>query len=172
MKHHALFRWALLGCTVLWLTVASATVAPAAYTNYVLDPGGVFSGTFTMDPIGVEAVPFDDWAFNSIYSGLATPATYPSTANSFNLPFYNFLQVYDGSQRINFVAYTGGVYTPGTYQIEFLQPIGTTGQLIVRETGTYQAVPEPAAIILLATGLLVLAGSRWLPRRGAWQQLG
>jgi hypothetical protein len=34
------------------------------------------------------------------------------------------------------------------------------------------AVPEPAAAVLLVIGLLVLAGSCWLPRRGKRQQLG
>ena len=46
----------------------------------------------------------------------------------------------------------------------------------ITQNGTFHEasgnVPEPAAAVLLTTGLLVLAGSRWLPVRGARQQLG
>lgn len=38
--------------------------------------------------------------------------------------------------------------------------------------GQSPSVPEPSALLLLAIGLLALAGSRWLPRRGVRQQLG
>lgn len=164
-------RWALFGSAVLWLSIALSTPAHALPTNYVLDPGtgsGFFTGTFTLDPSFGD--PFTNWSISSnsgtTFSDLAPPA---SNNDSLGLGDFRLIQFNTGVTRIlNFEINTLSFVWSATDS-----KLAGAGQVI--DEGTLRvvtAVPEPTALVLLAIGLLALAGSRWLPSRRERQQLG
>jgi len=167
-RHHASSRWALLGGTVLWLSVSIAAPAHAVPTTYTL-PGGLFSGTYTLDQ-GVTPGSFSFWNIDVIsgpdYSSLGGSVTDNDTLTGVSTLKQGapptFLQLVVNPTGDTFTIQSHYVTAGTLNKIELTAPLGP---------GVPQ-VPEPAAAVLLAIGLLALACSRWLPGRGDRQQLG
>jgi len=169
-RHHASSRWALLGGAMLWLSVSIAAPAHAVPTNYEILPGGFFSGTFTMDPT-LTSNPFITWNIIPALSPAFFPGSTPSELNNGDgstiADLHQFAPL--SSPDLHFTTHIlefkyDAQYTPDN----FLNTISGTGSYRVVDG----QVPEPATTVLLAIGLLVLAGSRWLPGRRERQQLG
>lgn len=144
-------------------------LAPAVYAapiNYAIDSGN-FSGTFTLDV--TLPTPFTNWAITPLGGPLfddELSAGIPVGFNGLSVLLRPTLLHQDGATSFVFEVNGLGYFAQWAP--------GTDG--LVRGPGTISVVsapvPEPAAAVLLAVGLLVLSGSRWLLRRGDLQQLG
>lgn len=168
MRYLASLRLALLGGTLLWMGVALTSPAHAISTNYTLVPNSAFNGTFTLDP--ALAQPFTQWSFTTafgnnyvtgtvFFNGLSSPGIFTLQDNTSN-----------PSDRFFLFNFNPLILT---YQAQ--ECLAGCNVLLAANgnvTGQSPSVPEPSVVILLAIGLLALAGSRWLPGRGARQQLG
>lgn len=166
-------RLALLGGIVLWLSGAIASPVYAVSTEYAIT-GGDLHGTFTIDLAGR---PFELWAITSDVLGFTfTETNLFITQNNggFDIRhvfqqegntglFFNMTVLDTGTYDAR--ARRGTIFSDGSF-------LGITSEQRGSYTASSGPVPEPAAAVLLAIGLLVLAGSRWLPSRGARQQLG
>ena len=169
----------LIAGAVLAAGALTASLAFASPTTYELVPDpalpSVISGTFILDPD--EQEPYRDWKF---ITELAPDFTLGSTSvvdiNAFACCPGHF--ELGGAQsgvdpwqlfvHVNFESNVGGSYEIQIVRIdhvtfEVLNNFDEFGTLRVKD----MSVPEPTAAVLLATGLLILVGSRWLPRRGA-----
>ncbi|TKB74823.1 MAG: hypothetical protein E8D46_04505 [Nitrospira sp.] len=161
MGRHRSSRWAMLGGIMLWMSVLIASPAQAVPTNYEIVPGGFFSGTFTLDPAGTIN-PFTIWNITPSFP-LSTPAIISPTftTNFGNGAGFAQLTRFDGLLQFTFTV------LPSLQFIAFHSADG--GSNSTSQVGTFRVadatVPEPTAAILLAIGLLALAGSRWLPGR-------
>lgn len=167
-------RGAFLVGTVLWLSVAFAPSAYAAYINYEISSGLNFSaGTFSWDQDLPESTngAFSTWDFTPTFPHLnITPITFPIISDNNNGAILHSGRIeasnLAGDENFSFRTFPDGTYS---LSLEF------SAFDFRDQRGTYTVagtVPEPAAAVLLATGLLFLAGLRWLPRRGEQQQLG
>lgn len=187
MRHHTYGRWALSVCVVLWLGVSFPAPSHAVPTTYDLvpfDSTPLITGFFTLDQDNVFT-PFSAWEFQVLPLGVLVDTGFGAVTQ-----FGSFLQDCGlipcsfnldkdaGAINSRFTLTVGPTVGPDLrYLAEFrvfdddlqtnLTRLSQTGTLSTRQT-----VPEPASAILLAAGLLVLAGLRWLPRRGEQQQLG
>ena len=150
--------------------------------DFTIDPGSTFFSelsTFTLDDGGggIFAASFTQWniitvpPFGVTFSGLtpAVPATISRNEGTGPAPFFEMILTQsDGGVALNL-----NLESNFTWHAVASKNNGVT---VIQDVGRYSAVassvPEPAVLVLLATGLLVLAGSRWLLRRGALQQLG
>lgn len=170
MRQHASFRWALLVGTVFWLSVTASSIAHAIPIDYEIVPGGGLSGTFTLD-VAAPLAPFSAWhlvpsigpVFDAASLVLDNVSIDPTDHRLFLLdnhgPLFTNIDLVFSS---NTLTWQGGIGDQS----------GRNDLL----SGVYRvassAAPEPLSSVLLAIGLLVLAGSRWLSRRGERQQLG
>lgn len=168
-------KWALLGGAALWLSVALAT--PAQATNYVIDPGGSFSGSFQLDLTNLTT-PFTTWAITVVaspfFNDTLAPGSLPNEDQFNSDQLYMSLEQYtnDSNPYFGMVVYLPQFGLGPRVDLFFSKDFQIGNTLIsasATQSGTYSQVPEPTALLLLAIGLLALAGSRWLPRRGARQ---
>jgi hypothetical protein len=160
-RHHTSSRWALIGGALLWLSVAVTPTVQAAPIAYEID-NGFFSGTFTLDV--ADPIPFSVWSITPLMGPTFTQVSPTVLVN--DLTFFSAPGLRQGTlpERFDFVAHPDFTYTA------FWTPV-VGGPNFVTGGGTYSAVPESGSVVLLAAGLLVLAGSRWLPSRREQQQL-
>jgi hypothetical protein len=158
-------KWALLGGVLLWMSVAVATPAHAIPTNYVITPGGFFTGSFTLDPTSITSG-FSAWSIDPItiipiFTGLS-PLSHPVVVN-FGLGTTAALQQYEPISKhllffnvdLSTLRFTASASQDGG--ANSIAQIGAFSQVT--------SVPEPTALVLLAISMLALAGSRWLPSR-------
>jgi hypothetical protein len=165
-RHHASSRWAVLAGTVLWLSLAIAPTVQAAPINYTIDTG-FFSGTFTLDT--TIPLSFSIWSITPVAGPTYTQGSDPILFNFTDGSGVGKLGQSDGPGVFLFNAFPNLTYT-ALWQPDLALNNSVSGTGSYSEVGG--AVPEPAVSILLAIGLLVLAGSRWLPGRRERQQLG
>ena len=166
MRYLASLRLALLGGTLLWMGVSLTSPAHAIPTNYTLIPNAAINGTFTLNPDLPE--PFTQWNFTTafgnnyltgtvFFNGLNFPGTFTLQDNTSN-----------PSDRFFVISFTP---LSLTYQAqECLAGCNVILAVNGNVTGQSPSVPEPSVVILLAIGLLALAGARWLPGRCEQQQ--
>jgi hypothetical protein len=164
-RQHTSLRWALLSGTVLWLSVAVVPPALAAPIDYHID-NGFFSGTFTLNNTLLTS-PFSIWSITPNGGPTFTPISHLILINdqSFYPGIPSLIQADGPMGFIQFKAFPDLTYSA------FWTPVNG-GPNFAYGGGSYSAVPESEVSILLAIGLLSLAGSRWLPGRRVRQQLG
>jgi PEP-CTERM motif len=157
-------KWALLGGVLLWMSISVTPPAHAIPTNYVLQIGvgsGFFTGTFTLDPSLTN--PFTNWNISSVSTTNFSNPVPPFTVNaSLGGSVFRLLQLNTGLTRALDFQINTSVLSWNAVDSKL------TGSGQVIDSGTIRAVtsvPEPTALVLLAIGMLALAGSRWLPSR-------
>ena len=101
-------RWALLGSTVLWLSVSIVPTVQAAPINYSIN-SGFFSGTFTLD----TAIPlsFTVWSITPLLGPTFTPGSNPILFNFTDVGVIGKLGQSDGSSVFLFNAFANHTYT-------------------------------------------------------------
>lgn len=172
MRQHTGGRAALLGGIVLWLSGSLASPAHATSMAYDIVGPGNFTGSFSFDNTTSK---FTDWNIIAHFSLLLGGDV------TFNPAFQIPPDVNSGGQLSQ-------IQGPVNIQFSIPNPapgnglfvaFGTTTNniFVMSQVGDFvlhpnSAVPEPAAAVLLATSLLALAGSRWLPGRRDRPQLG
>jgi hypothetical protein len=156
---------------LLWISVG-APVPPSNAAEFSIDQGsgaGNFVGTIFIDFFA--AAPFTAWNIGAVVSDAQFVSPDPNpipSLNEFTGTNLATLIVDDLEQvdrRLRFIA----DFATGEWRATDTSISSGVGN---SDHGLLRAVPEPAAEVLLAIGLLALAGSRWLPRRGERQQLG
>lgn len=178
MRHHTYGRWALLSAAVLWLGVSFVSPSYATSTRYELIPPlgevAITTGEFVVNPD--SSTPFQTWIFNTIL-GWGVPQTellstfFQATSGPDLLfQYHTFLNTRFFQIEADTVALTYSVALDDNCSIFGACDTSFDQSGSLRASAT--SVPEPAILGLLTIGLLAIAGSRWLLRRGARQQLG
>jgi hypothetical protein len=144
-----------------------ASPAHAGYTQFEIDTvaGQLFTGTFTLDE-DLRPLAFGTWNITGHFpdiSHLYTPGFQtPQDFNSGDSHDDALIQQSNLLEKFNFEVDE----TTHTFKADAMLDGGAN--LIETKVGKYHAVaqnvPEPAAAVLLAIGLLALAGLGWLPR--------
>jgi PEP-CTERM motif len=159
-------KWALLSGALLWLSVGITPVAQAASINYEINNGLLFSGSFSWDSAPLLTPSFStNWNFDPtfVYPNITFATHSVLGFNNNNTSGLGFLSYSTDNTLTKYFEFR--ILPGNTYSLRLVDSVGNIDAIQKGSYSVVPSVPEPSVVVLLAIGMLALAGSRWLPSR-------